>query len=279
VDTRVLRLVDPTRTIRTATGQSVPRTVVTIVRYPVIGPPGATGLAGQRAPGPLPLIVFGHGFAVTPAPYARLLDAWTKAGYVVAAPVFPLENAQAPGGPNERDLVNQPADMGLVITRLLAASRARRGPLHGLIDPRHVAVAGQSDGGDTALAAAYDPTVRDRRVGAAIILSGAEDPFAPAFAFAPHGPPLLATQGTNDPINPPGLTYTFFAASPRPKFLLKLIGAGHLPPYTVGGPQLNEVERVTIAFLDYYFKHRPDALQRYIARRTAGGRSILVAEP
>lgn len=216
---------------------------------------------------------------MTPAPYARLLDAWTKAGYVVAAPVFPLENARAPGGPNERDPVNQPTDMRLVITRLLAASRDRHGPLHGLIDPQHVAVAGQSDGGDTALAAAYDPTVRDRRVGAAIILSGAEDPFAPAFAFAPHGPPLLATQGTDDPINPPNLTYTFLAAAPRPKFLLKLVGAGHLPPYTVPGPQLNEVEGVTIAFLDYYFKHRTDALQRYIARRTAGGQSILVAEP
>ena len=58
-----------------------------------------------------------------------------------------------------------------------------------------------------------------------------------------------------------------------------LVGAGHLPPYTAPTPQLNEVERVTIAFLDYYFKHRPDALRRYIARRTAGGRSILVAEP
>ena len=148
VATRVLRLVDPTRTIHTATGQTVPRTVVTIVRYPVTGPSGATGADGQRTHGALPLIVFGHGFAVTPAPYARLLDAWTQAGYVVAAPVFPLENARAPGGPNERDLVNQPADMSLVITSLLAASRAPQGPLHGLIDPRHLAVAGQSDGGD-----------------------------------------------------------------------------------------------------------------------------------
>jgi dienelactone hydrolase len=279
VATLVLRLVDPTRTIRTPTGQTAPRTVITVVRYPVTGPPGKTGLAGQRPQGALPLIVFGHGFAVTPAPYARLLDAWTKAGYVVAAPVFPLENARAPGGPNERDLVNQPADMSLVITRLLAASRARRGRLHALIDPRHVAVAGQSDGGDTALAAAYDPRVRDRRVGAAIILSGAEDPFAPAFALALHGPPLLAIQGTDDPINPPSLTYTFFASAPRPKFLLKLVGAGHLPPYTVPGRQLNEVERVTIAFLDSYFKHRPDTLRRYSSRRTAGGQSVLVAEP
>ncbi len=56
-----------------------------------------------------PLIVFGHGFAVTPAYYWRLLRSWAQAGYVVAAPVFPLENQHAPGGPNEADLANQPA--------------------------------------------------------------------------------------------------------------------------------------------------------------------------
>ena len=47
----------------------------------------------RRAPaarefGPFPLIVFGHGFDVTPSVYARLLQAWTRAGYVVASPVF-----------------------------------------------------------------------------------------------------------------------------------------------------------------------------------------------
>ena len=79
------------------------------------------------APGPFPLIVFGHGFAVTPAPYAALLRAWARAGYVVAAPVFPLGNANAPGGPNERDLVNQPRDMSFVITRIWRPAAARSG--------------------------------------------------------------------------------------------------------------------------------------------------------
>jgi dienelactone hydrolase len=280
VGVRVLEFVDPTRTIQTGTGQAAPRVITTIVRYPVITRTGATGLSDlQASGGPFPLIVFGHGFAVTPEPYSRLLDAWTRAGYVVAAPVFPLENAGAPGGPNEKDLVNQPADMSLVITRLLSAARARSGPFAGLIDIRHVAVTGQSDGGDTALAVAYDPSVRDRRVGAAMILSGAEDPFAPAFAFPLNGPPLLATQGTADTINPPNLTDSFYASAARPKFLLKLIGTGHQPPYTQPGPQLRNVEHITIAFLDYYFKGKSAALQRYISAGTAGPQSILIAEP
>ncbi len=61
-----------------------------------------------------------------------------------------------PGGPDESDLVNQPADMRFVISRMLAASSAGSGPLAGLIDPTQIAVTGQSDGGDTALAVAYD---------------------------------------------------------------------------------------------------------------------------
>jgi dienelactone hydrolase len=256
VGLRVLRLTDTSRTIRLANGTTEPRTMLTYVRYPALAPPGATDVSDAptaRADGPFPLVIFGHGFAVTPRPYARLLRAWASAGYVVAAPAFPLENANAPGGPDETDLINQPADMSFVISRMLAASRAAAaGPFVGLIDPARIAVSGQSDGGDTALAVGYDPSFRDPRVGATIILSGALLPAAGAFAFPRAGPPLLAAQGTADTVNPPSLTNAFFAAATRPKYLLSLLGAEHLPPYSDQQPQLAIVERVTIAFLDRY---------------------------
>jgi hypothetical protein len=57
----VLHLVDPSRKM-SISGQSVPRSFDTIVRYPI-------GLRGR-----FPLIVFGHGYAVTPGTYSRLLD-------------------------------------------------------------------------------------------------------------------------------------------------------------------------------------------------------------
>jgi len=282
VGLRLLSLADPSRTIVLPNGTSERRPLLTEVRYPAVGSPGQTDLLdapAARADGPFPLVVFGHGFAVTPALYARLLQSWARAGFVVAAPVFPLENADAPGGPDESDLTNQPADMRFVISRLLAASGASSGPFAGLLDPTQIAVAGQSDGGDTALAVAYDREFRDPRVRAAVILSGAEIPGTGGFAFPPGGPPLLATQGTADTVNPPSATNEFFDAARRPKYLLTLIGAEHLPPYSDQEPQLAIVERVTIAFLDGYLKHAPSALARLTALGSVSGVASMLAEP
>jgi fermentation-respiration switch protein FrsA (DUF1100 family) len=253
----VVQLVDHSRTVQFPGQPPVARPLTTIIRYP------------SHATGSLPLIVFGHGFAVTPRPYAALLEAWARAGYVVAAPVFPLENGDAPGGPNEADLVNQPRDMSFVITQLLRASAGGSGALRGRIDPGKIAVTGQSDGGETALAVGYDGRFLDPRVDAAVILSGARIPMLGGFAFPPHSPPMLATQGTADTINPPSFTHDFFDAAPRPKFLLNLLGAPHLPPYTDQQPQLGIVERVTIDFMDRYLKRATRALD---AMRHAGNR-------
>lgn len=260
----------------------VPRTLVTIVRYPAVGSVGSGDIAGARplrAGGPYPLVIFGHGFAVTPTIYAPLLRAWAQAGYVVAAPIFPLGNADAPGGPNESDLVNQPADMSFVITRMLAASASPTGPLSGLVDARHIAVSGQSDGGDTALTAAYNSHFRDRRIGAAVILSGQEIPGLGGYDYPAPSPPLLATQGLADTINLPSTTYAFFDAAPRPKYLLTLPGAPHLPPYTSEQPQLSIVERVTVAFLDRYLKGYRGGLARMRSAADRPGLAVLQGNP
>lgn len=274
---QVIRLVDTTRTVRLPGIGRVARPLVTDLWFPLLSATaaaGGTSTLGQSGTR-FPLVVFGHGFAVRPSTYVHLLRAWARAGYVVAAPAFPLGNAGAPGGPDESDLPNQPGDVSFVISRLLHAARRERTAPAALIDPLHVAVAGQSDGGDTALAVADDRRFADRRVGAAAILSGAEIPMLPAFRIAPGGPPLLAVQGTADTINPPSLTHQFYDGAPPPKFLLTLIGAGHLPPYTSGQPQLAIVERVTIAFFDRYLKHDPTAARRMLAAARRPGTAVL----
>jgi dienelactone hydrolase len=259
VHVRVLKLVDPTRVAVYRNGVRAPRRLVTYIRLPPAGH------------GPFPLIVFAHGFSVVPGVYASLLDAWARAGFVVAAPVFPVENEHAPGGPDESDLVNQPADMSFVITQLLTASS-----LHGLIDPTRIAVAGQSDGAETAFAAAYERYYVDPRIRAAVILSGAM--LSPhALAGGRASPPLLAVQGTGDRINPPKYTRALFGVVARPKFLLWLPGAGHMPPYSTDQRRLAVVERVSIAFLDRYLGSGTLAELRAAAQMP--GLAHLVADP
>ncbi|MBV8257730.1 MAG: hypothetical protein JO073_07920 [Actinobacteria bacterium] len=249
-----LDLVDTSRVLKLPGGRRVPRPLATSLWYPSSGS------------GPWPLVVFAHGFRSLPGTYARLLRAWADAGYVVAAPIFPGESADAPGGPEREDLVNEPRDVSFVISRLLAPDS----PLHGVIDPLRIAVAGQSDGAMTAFATAYDRPWRDPRVRAAIVLSGAQ-----LGGRVEGGPPLLAVTGTADEINAPANTIALFDAVARPKFLLLLRGAPHLAPFTRPGLWLATVEKVSTAFLAHYLGDGPlDA----VAKAASGGGS-LTAEP
>ena len=240
VGKRILTLVDTSRRVRLPDHRLTARTLVTIVRYPASGASSAVDRRDappDRAAGPFGLVVFGHGFAVTPRPYAPLLRAWTRAGFVVAAPVFPLTNANAPGGPHEADIVNQPRDLRFVISRILVLDRRRGSPLRGMIDPRRIAVSGHSDGGETALFAAYAPGYRDRRVDAAVILSGrcCRGPRRP-HSGSQARPAARRVRPTRS--DRPSFTYRAFGfvRAPRPKFLLRLIDAGHLRPHDPAAP-------------------------------------------
>lgn len=241
------------------------RSLTTVIRYPAAGNPAHTDVLSAppaRSSGPFPLVVFAHGYNITPNPYAPLLRAWVQAGYVVVAPIFPYTNPAAPGGPNESDLVNQPGDVSFVISQLRIASSQHHGILSRLIDKEQIAVSGQSDGGSTALAAAYNVNYLDHRIRAAMILSGAYIPGVGGYDFPAGSPPLLAVQGTADTTNNPGNTYHYFGSARSPKFLLSLLGAPHLGPYTNQQPYLGIVERETIAFLNRYLKQQPGARGR-----------------
>ena len=281
VGIRTVTFIDRSRHVKVPGHGRQPRTLQTLIRYPANGPGRRTDVknaAPARRAAPFPLIVFGHGYNITPTPYAPLLQAWARAGYVVAAPIFPLENADAPGGPNENDLVNQPQDMKFVISQMFALNGQNGGPFDGMIDPGRVAVSGQSDGGETALAVAYDKFFRDRRVDAAVILSGAKIPGISGFTFPAPSPPLLATQGSADVLNLPHYTHEFFDAAPAPKYLLTMFGASHLGPYT-GQEQAGTLERVTVLFFDRYLKGLERDTLRLIKAGDVRGRSVVNASP
>ncbi|MGH9103628.1 MAG: alpha/beta hydrolase family protein [Acidimicrobiales bacterium] len=255
-----------------------PRMLVTQIRYPATTSPNAGEIANAppaAGSGPFPLVVFGPGYLQLPQNYAPLLDAWTRAGFVVAAPAFPLTNPATPGGPDEYDQVNQPADLSFLITSLIHDSGTPGNPLSGLVDTTEVAATGHSDGGNTVLALADNSRYRDARVKAVVVLSGQEwtGGFGVAGWFPAGSPPLLAVQGTADPVNPPQATDQFFAAAPQPKYLLCLQGSGHLDPYSTTEPAESLVARASIDFLDHYLYRAPgslEAMQKLAASSSLG---------
>jgi hypothetical protein len=235
-----------------------PRALATTIWYPVI--PRAAAASGRLARGLFPLVVFGPGYYVCVGSYGPLLRAWASAGYVVAGIEFPRTNCHL-ANPDENDMANQPADMAYVIRRLLAVSGRPHGFLAGMIDPGKIAVAGQSDGGDTVAALVANTCCRDRAVTAAVVLAGAEWPPMGGAYFTRTTPPMLFVQGDADNVNLPADSVQMYRADRTgPRFYLDLFGAGHLPPYEGQGPPAPVVARVTVDFLDRYLTDRRGAV-------------------
>jgi predicted dienelactone hydrolase len=229
-------------------GHVGPRRLAVTVRYP---------LARPAVTGGFPLVVFAPGFLQCGSAYAGLLRAWASAGYVVAVTNFPRTSCHAGTVADEADLVNQPADVSFIIGRLLTLGARPRHWLSGLVNQAEVAVAGHSDGGDAAAAVAAGSCCADSRVGAAIILAGAEWPPLGERYFSRQAPPVLFVQGSADTINPPEASQQLYLAdSSRRRFYLDMLGAGHLSPYEGHGRQERVVAEVTTDFLDRYLTGR-----------------------
>ena len=176
--------------------------------------------------GPYPLIVFSHGLGTVPRDYESLLSTWAAAGFVVAAPKFPLTSLGTPGGVDTADVYNQPGDVSFVISVMLLASAAGSGPLSGMISPNDVGVAGHSEGAITTLGF-FNTCCRDPRVKAAAAFSGDPEPYPAGHYVFDGQPPMLVVHGTKDGFLPYSQMVSVFNKQKGPKVLLSLIGANH----------------------------------------------------
>ncbi|MGH9093375.1 MAG: neocarzinostatin apoprotein domain-containing protein [Acidimicrobiales bacterium] len=260
------------------------RTLVTTVLYPAAGTPtgasGGTPVAGaapDRRTGPYPLVVFGHGLGSTPEAYLPLLQGWASAGFVVAAPRFPLSSSETPGGPDAADVVHQPGDMSYVIGAVLRASAAATGPLSGLVDPHEIGAAGHSNGAITTLGLVADTCCRDPRVKAAVVMAGTTEGMPGGHYDLAGAPPTLLVHDTTDPIVPYRSAVVVYNALRGPKGLLTLRGstspalagtAAHMAASGVVGPTSSIVVRTTTAFFDAYLRGDRAARQRIVADGT-----------
>jgi len=206
--------------------------------------------------GPYPLLVYSHGFSSSREGGNYLARHMASLGYVVVAMDFPLTNMNTPGGPNVRDVVNQPGDVRFVIDQLLALSATPGEAVEGLVDASRIGVFGLSLGGMTTELVSFHPDMRDPRIGAALSIAGPTFMMAPAF-FA-HVPdlPFLMLAGDIDALVP----YRANAAPIPGKMpgaeLVTVAGASHTG---FAGPA---------AMLRWM--HNPDALGCYLVTRRIG---------
>ena len=207
--------------------------------------------------------------------FARTVAA---AGFILAAPAFPLTNQNAPGGQlGVNDLVNQPGDLSFAITQLLQAAGTTGDPLQGRIVPAHVAALGQSLGGATVIGLTRKSCCRDVRVRASILSAA---PLLGSFGPGPitAGPPTLILHGTADTtVSYTGATRLYSLIAP-PRFLVGLDGAGHSdaiesrvePPI----PARDAGQRATIAFLNAVFRGAAAEFDATLAALAAEGNLV-----
>ena len=205
--------------------------------------------------------MFAHGLGATPQSYEALLSRWAAAGYVVAAPLFPLTNATTPGGTDPDDVFHQPGDVSYVITSVLQASAETSGPLAGLVDSHEVGVAGHSEGAITTLGF-FNTCCRDSRVKAAEVLDG--DPEAyPSGRYDYRGvPPMLVVHGTADTLLPYDQMVGVFNSATGPKGLLALDGAGHGNWIAPSTPWFPSAVQTTTDFFAAYLRGDKAAMSR-----------------
>jgi fermentation-respiration switch protein FrsA (DUF1100 family) len=271
-----------------STTTSVPtRTEVTHLTLDLVDPtrptPAGAGLPGAAerrlatevwvpsGDGPFPFVAFAHGLAGHPRKFTRLFRSWAEAGYLVAAPTFPLSNDEVPGEPTFTDLANQPGDISFVIDAVLAASDDEGDPLHGTADADRVGVAGLSLGGATTYGVAFNDCCRDDRPIAAMVLDGARLAVGGEFRMD-SGLPLLVVHADQDLALPYDEAVDAYADAVGPKYLVTLHEVAHAEPYeNTPDPADELVMDVTTAFWDRWLRDDLDADARLADAVGRGG--------
>jgi dienelactone hydrolase len=263
------------------------RTLLTAIYYPAQGAP--TEKPVENAPpdtknSPYPLILFSHGIGARGVYYENVIKALVSAGYVVAAPDYPLSNANTPGGSDfVRGIVdtkNQPADASFVIDQVIKLSK-QKGGLDGIVDPKRIGAAGHSLGGITTYGLTYSGCCSDKRIKAAVPMSGIIGVVEGFESYFQGGAtPLLAVHGNADPVLPYSADMNGFARAQPPKYFLTFLGAGHIQPFLGGDdPSAIALKKSTVDFFDRYLKDDKAALAKLRTDANVPGKARLEEHP
>jgi predicted dienelactone hydrolase len=263
------------------------RTLLTAIYYPTTGAPAdrpTLNAPFNPAHGPYPLILFSHGVLARGVFYSGLLTKWASAGYIVVAPDYPLSNTNAPGGVDfgrgVADVKNQPADASFVISQVLKLDKTKK-LVGGTVDQQHLGAAGHSLGAITTYGLVYSACCRDKRIDAAVELSGIPAVVEPTANYF-HGvnTPLLAVHGNADPIVPYQADVDGFARAQPPKFFLTFLGGGHVSPFlSPTGADGLALQKTTVDFWNRYLKDDTAALGQLRTDATVPGSTTFQDDP
>lgn len=241
----VVTVVDATRPTPAVLTQ--PRLPTRTLRTTLFVPTDATAT--------MPLVVVAPGLSDDANDGEALWRAIARRGTVVAVVQPPLAARRGAAPPAAvRDRVNQPADLSLVVTQLVAAGS----PVAGRIDPSKVAVVGHGSGGTSALDLIANPCCADQRVAAAVVIGGSANALSSGEMFTSSAPrPTLFVHGELDENVPLSLARLAYAATPGPTWFvtvrrtdgdLGLFGAGRRE--TAGQRAAALTVQTVTAFLD-----------------------------
>jgi dienelactone hydrolase len=215
------------------------------VAYPAVSAGDDTEPAGTG----FPLVVYAHGVSSSGSGVPGYFQHLAEAGYVVVGPDFPETSRDAR---NSSDFVEQPADVSLVLDRLIERVSDPNDQLYELFDPERLAISGHSLGGLTAYALAFHDCCRDERFDVVLV-------YAAVYLF-PEGElelsdlPTLFVSGTIDESPGVELMPDFFEQMQGPAYLLTLIDEKH-PAGLYGHPKYRRpTNQITVAFLDAYLR-------------------------
>jgi fermentation-respiration switch protein FrsA (DUF1100 family) len=219
---------------------------------------------------PRPLIMFSHGYHGAPRKFTQLFRAWAAAGYMVAAPRFPLTSDRGAPYDSVSDIANQPADISFVLTQLL------HGPLRSRIDASRIGAAGLSLGGGTTYNLVEGPCCRDTRIRAAAVFDALHASIGGPFER--NKIPLLIAHIDNDASLPYATAKQAFAESASPKFLLTFHTGIHAEAYeNTPSPHDRTAMKTSIDYFDLTLLHDAAARARLMHDGDNPGESKIIA--
>ena len=261
VTRRDITLEDTSRPTNAAPDRNLPEKPTRTLPVMLLTPDG---------PGPFPLVEFSHGVTGTGPAYEGYLEPLAAAGYVVAAPTFPLSS-----GPDGEigDYVNQPGDVYFVIDSVIKMSSDAADPLHGRVDANHIAIAGHSLGAMTTYGAAYNSCCTQPRVAAAIVLSGVEAPFPNGDYTAKPTIPLMLAHGAKDTTIIVSSGDALYDKSSGPTSYVRFADATHNSIFVGESGKL--LVQATIAWLDKWLRNDTTGFAALPGAVTASGLATL----